>query len=145
MRILIINGPNLNLLGKRDIDIYGEKTMEEIYLLLKERAKEINVEIELFQSNHEGKIIDMIHNSEGFDGIIINPGALSHYSYSLRDALDVLKIPVVEVHISNIFSREDFRTRSVTAPVCNGFLSGFGWKGYLFALDIICHILREKL
>ncbi len=145
MKILIINGPNLNLLGKgRDVKIYGEKRWEEIEKILRERAEELKIELFVFQSNHEGEIIDKLQSSEGFDGIIINPGALTHYSYSLRDVIESLSIPVMEVHISNIFSREEFRTRSVTAPVCSGFLSGFGWRVYIFALDIITQLAREK-
>ncbi len=141
MKILIINGPNLNLLGKRDDKIYGDKSLEEINRELMEKADKMGIEIEVFQSNHEGAIIDKIHNFSVIDGIIINPGALAHYSYSLRDAIEAIPLPVIEVHISNIFSREDFRARSVTAPVCKGFLSGFGWRVYIFALDIIYKIL----
>lgn len=143
MKILLINGPNLNLLGKRDIDIYGEKSLDEINRELMKKARRMGIKLETFQSNHEGEIIDRIHNSSGFDGIIINPGALAHYSYSLRDAIESIPIPVIEVHISNVFSREDFRSNSVTASVCKGFLSGFGWKVYSFALDIISEIARE--
>lgn len=144
MKILLVNGPNLNLLGKRDREIYGEKSMEEIEKELRKRAEKMGIELETFQSNHEGEIIDRIQDWKGIDGIIINPGALAHYSYSLRDAIEAIPVPVIEVHISNIFSREDFRSISVTAPVCNGFLSGFGWKVYTFALDIIYKILKDS-
>lgn len=144
MKILLINGPNLNLLGKRDINIYGDKSLEEINRELMEKAKKMGIELEIFQSNHEGEIIDRIHNYSGLDGIIINPGALAHYSYSLRDAIEAVPIPVIEVHISNIFSREGFRARSVIAPVCTGFLSGFGWKVYTFALEIISKIVMGE-
>jgi len=144
LKILIINGPNLNFLGRRNIHIYGHMTLKEINSQLKKQAKEMGIEIEFFQSNHEGKIIDRLQKIDEFDGVIINPGALAHYSYSLRDALEPLPIPVIEVHISNIFAREDFRCRSVTAPVCQGFLSGFGWQAYLFALDIISKLISSR-
>jgi 3-dehydroquinate dehydratase-2 len=143
MKILVINGPNLNLLGKRNVKVYGEKSLEEIGEELIKEANRVGIELEMFQSNHEGEIIDRIHNFSGVDGIIINPGALCHYSYSLRDAIEAVPIPVIEVHISNIFSREEFRSRSVTAGVCRGFISGFGWKVYLFALHIIYNILKN--
>lgn len=144
MKILVINGPNLNFLGKRNVSIYGQKTLEEINSELKKRAEEMGVEVEFFQSNHEGEIIDRLQKVDEFDGVIINPGALAHYSYSLRDAIEPLLIPVIEVHLSNIFSREDFRNRSVTAPVCQGVLSGFGWQVYRFALDIIVKLAGSR-
>ncbi|MBC7362166.1 MAG: type II 3-dehydroquinate dehydratase [Candidatus Aminicenantes bacterium] len=144
MKILVINGPNLNFLGKRNVSIYGQKTLEEINSELRERAEEMGVEVEFFQSNHEGEIIDRLQKVDEFDGVIINPGALAHYSYSLRDAIEPLKIPVIEVHLSNIFSREDFRSHSVTAPVCQGVLSGFGWKVYLFALEIMVKLAGSR-
>ncbi len=143
MKILLINGPNLNLIGRRNQKVYGEKSIEEINKILKNKGEEMVIELEIFQSNHEGEIIDRIQEIHGVDGIIINPGALAHYSYSLRDAIESIPIPVIEVHISNIFSREDFRSRSITAPVCRGFIAGFGWRVYIFALDIIFHILKE--
>ncbi len=143
MKILLINGPNLNLIGKRNSKIYGKKSIEQINKALKTKAERMGIELEIFQSNHEGAIIDRIHETNDIDGIIINPGALAHYSYSLRDAIEAIKIPVIEIHISNIFSREDFRSRSLTAPVCKGFLAGFGWRVYTFALDIIFQILKD--
>lgn len=145
MKIIIINGPNLNLLSRRNPDIYGSKSLEEINHELKKQAKEIGIEVEFFQSNHEGEIIDKLQNQAEFDGVIINPGALAHYSYSLRDALESLTRPAVEVHLSNIFAREDFRKQSVTAAVCSGFLAGFGWQVYVFALDIIVKLAAAKL
>lgn len=145
MKILVINGPNLNLLGKRDKKIYGEKSLEEINNELRKKAEKMGIELETFHSNHEGEIIDRIQDYQGVDGIIINPGALAHYSYSLRDAIESIPVPVIEVHISNIFSREDFRSKLVIAPVCKGFLSGLGWKIYLFALDIIYDLLKDKI
>jgi len=144
LKILVINGPNLNFLGKRNIDIYGNKTLEEINSQLKKRAEEMEIEVEFFQSNYEGEIIDRLQKTDEFDGVIINPGALAHYSYSLRDAIEPLPVPVIEVHLSNIFAREDFRCCSVTAPVCQGFLSGLGWQVYLFALDIMFKLISSK-
>lgn len=145
MKILVINGPNLNLLSRRNPAIYGNKSLEEINLELKKRAEEIGVEVEFFQSNHEGEIIDKLQKEAKFDGVIINPGALAHYSYALRDALESLTKPIVEVHVSNIFGREGFRQRSVTAAVCAGLLAGFGWQVYLFALDIIVKLAGGNL
>lgn len=141
MRICVIHGPNLNLLGRRKKGIYGETSLDDINKEMKKHAQKRGIEIEIFQSNSEGEIIDKIHSLSEYHGIIMNPGALSHYSYSLRDAIEAVDIRVVEVHISNIFSREEFRTCSVTAPVCHGFLCGFGWKVYLYALDIFHQIL----
>jgi len=134
-RVLVINGPNLNLTGCRETDVYGEKTLEEINSELASLGKEINIETEFFQSNHEGEIIDKIHSARGsFDVIIINPGAYTHYSYAIRDAIKAVGLPAIEVHMSNIYSREGFRSKSVTAPVCAGQISGFGYKSYLVAL-----------
>lgn len=144
MKILVINGPNLNLLGKRDSAIYGKKTLTEIEQDLVLRGRELGVELLFFQSNHEGRILDEIQNkADEIDGLIINPGALTHYSLALRDALADLRIPIVEVHLSNIFARESFRNVSVTAPVCSGIVAGFGWKSYLAALDLL-HSMTEK-
>ena len=134
--ILIINGPNLNLLGRREVEIYGQATLEELNKKLTVLAGELELKLEFFQSNSEGDIIDVIHK-RGFDadGIIINPGALTHYSYALRDALSAVQTPVIEVHLSNIQSREKFRRRSVIAPVCIGQVTGFGAYGYAMALS----------
>lgn len=139
MKVLVINGPNLNMLGKRDPTHYGTKTLEEINAALRERARALGVEIETFQSNHEGFLIDFIQeHAAGADGIIINPGALTHYGLSLRDALADAGLPVIEVHLSNIHAREDFRRRSVIAPVARGQISGQGWQGYVAALEMLC-------
>ena len=139
MKVLIIHGPNMNLLGKRDKSVYGEFTLNEINHIIQLKSRELNMEIEIFQSNHEGEIIDKLHNTldDNFDGIIINPGGYTHYSISIRDAIEVLNIPVIEVHLSNIFKREDFRQKSVIAPVCEGQISGFGLYSYLLALEAI--------
>ncbi|HEK86328.1 MAG: type II 3-dehydroquinate dehydratase [Candidatus Saccharicenans sp.] len=144
MKILVVNGPNLNLLGKRKKEFYGQMTLEEINKLLAKKAETLQIEVEFFQSNSEGKIIDELQQkADKFDALIINPGALTHYSYALRDALESLSIPVIEVHLSNIFAREDFRRQSVTAPVCAGMIAGFGWKSYSAALDILYSLLTQ--
>ncbi|CCQ95989.1 3-dehydroquinate dehydratase [[Clostridium] ultunense Esp] len=137
MKILIIHGPNMNLLGKRDRSIYGNLTLEEVNQMIKLKSKELNMEVELFQSNSEGEIIDKLHGAldSDYKGVIINPGGYTHYSISIRDAIEVLNIPVIEVHLSNISKREDFRKQSVIAPVCRGQISGFGLYSYLLALE----------
>jgi 3-dehydroquinate dehydratase-2 len=145
MKILIVHGPNLNLLGKRKKEIYGDKTLEEINSLLQQQAKELGVEIITFQSNSEGSLIDFIQaESPTAEGIIINPGALTHYGLSLRDALGDTDLPVIEVHLSNVYSREEFRQRSVIAPIAKGQISGLGWKGYIAALRTLVAELRGK-
>lgn len=146
MKILIIHGPNLNLLGKREREIYGDKTLEEINRLLQLQATELGVEVTTFQSNSEGALIDFLQNeSPTADGIVINPGALTHYGLSLRDALRDTNLPVVEVHLSNIYTREEFRHKSVIAPIARGQISGLGWRGYSAALSILAAELRGEL
>lgn len=143
MRLLCIFGPNLNLLGEREREIYGTLSFEELIGLLKHEAKQRGVELEVFQSNHEGAIIDVIHGAKGkYEGIIINPGAYTHYSIAIRDALKAVGIPAIEVHMSNIYAREEFRHRSVTAPVCWGQITGLGHLGYLLAIEAF--VLRGK-
>lgn len=141
MKIIhIINGPNLNLLGEREPEIYGSVDFEE-YL---EKLRDIyhNVDIRYFQSNHEGEIIDYLHDIRSLSGgIVLNPGALTHYSYALRDAIAAITVPVVEVHISNLYKREEFRQKSVTAAEAAGILSGFGLDGYRLA---IAHLLSRR-
>jgi len=135
MRILIINGPNLNLLGKRETEVYGSETLDEIMEWLKASPEMREHELEHFQSNHEGAIIDRLHNAMGqSDGIIINPGAYSHTSYAIRDAITSVGIPTMEVHLSDIHKREEFRRVSVISPVCVGQISGLGKKSYLEGL-----------
>jgi len=140
--IIIINGPNLNLIGKREENIYGEKSFENYYNdTLEVYSKRMHLNLEYFQSNHEGEIIDRIHNCIGVkDFIVINPGALTHYSYSIHDALLASKIPSVEVHMSNIFSREKWRSNSVISPAVTGIISGFGLLSYLLALVYIAEL-----
>ena len=136
MDLLIINGPNLNLLGYRDDKIYGKESLEDINTFIKKQYPDDS--IEFFQSNHEGEIIDKIQTvREIFQGMIINPGALAHYSYAIRDAIEVSTIPVIEVHISNIYKREKFRQKSVTAPVCSGIISGLGKYSYVLAIEAL--------
>ena len=145
MKILVINGPNLNMLGKRDQSVYGSKTLDEINALLKEKAKELGVEITTYQSNHEGALIDFLQaESSKADGIIINPGALTHYGLSLRDALADANLPTIEVHLSNIHAREKFRQKSVIAPIVKGQISGQGWQGYIAALQTLASDLKRS-
>lgn len=132
---LIINGPNLNLLGDREPGVYGSESLESINKGIKAEADLLNVDVDFFQSNHEGAIIDAIHNARvEFDGIIINPGAFTHYSYAIRDAIAAVRLECIEVHISNVYKREEFRSHSVIAPVCSGQISGLGKMGYILAL-----------
>ncbi len=143
MKILVINGPNLNMLGERDKKTYGKKTLSEIVDLLKKQAQSLGVEIIAIQSNSEGKLIDFIQQqSAASDGIIINPGALTHYGLALRDALEDSRLPVIEVHLSNIYAREEWRARSVIAPVARGQVSGLGWRGYIAALRTMASDLK---
>ena len=139
MKILIINGPNLNMLGKREPEIYGSQTLEDINNEIRERAKSLGIETEFFQSNTEGEIINLIQNAKDkyTNGIILNAGAFTHYSYAIRDAVAIISgdIPVVEVHLSNIYKREEFRHKSVLAEVCIGQVSGFGKYSYMMALE----------
>ncbi|HAV10473.1 MAG TPA: type II 3-dehydroquinate dehydratase [Dehalococcoidia bacterium] len=145
MKILVINGPNLNMLGKRNKDIYGGKTLKDIEAALQAEATKLMAEIIFFQSNHEGQIIDFIQsNAKRAKGIIINAGALTHYSYALRDALVDANLAVIEVHLSNIYAREDWRHTSVIAPIAKGQLCGFGWRGYISALRILVGELRGE-
>ncbi len=137
MKILIINGPNLNLLGKREPDKYGKETLQEINSRLRSRAEKESIELETFQSNHEGEIVDKIQTAKdsGVDAIIINPAAYTHTSVAIRDALLSVNIPAIEVHLSNIYKREDFRRHSLISDVAAGQITGFGAKGYFLALD----------
>ena len=134
-KILVINGPNLNLLGTREPEIYGKLTLADIETALKKSAAELKVEVSFFQSNHEGEIVDEIGKAKDkFNGIIINPAAYTHTSVAIRDAIAAVNLPAIEVHISNIYSREEFRHNSFMTPVCVGQIAGMGLDGYLFAL-----------
>lgn len=136
MKILVLHGPNLNMLGQREPEIYGATTLAEIDAALHARAGAAGATLLTLQSNHEGALIDFLQ-SEGWtaEGIIINPGALTHYGLALRDALSSLSAPIVEVHISNVYKREPFRHTSVVAPIAAGQIAGLGWRGYLLALE----------
>jgi len=145
MKILVINGPNLNMLGKRNKAYYGDKTLPQIDALLKKGGKSLGADVVSFQSNSEGELIDYIQkNSSQAAGIIINPGALTHYGLSLRDALIDSGLPVVEVHLSNIYAREECRAKSVIAPIARGQISGFGWRSYIAALQILVDELKVE-
>lgn len=135
MKILVVNGPNLNLLGKRDQSKYGQKTLKEMNQLITDTFP--TVELEFFQSNHEGAILDCLNKYQAYDGIVINPGALTHYSYALRDCIEVINKPVVEVHMSNVYNREGFRKESVISAVCTGKISGFKEESYILAIEYI--------
>jgi 3-dehydroquinate dehydratase-2 len=138
VRFLVINGPNLNLLGAREPDVYGTETLDDINMQLMQEANKMGVEVIFFQSNHEGEIIDTIQNAQkNSKGIIINPGAFTHYSIAIRDAIASIDLPAVEVHLSNIYQREEFRAKSVIAPVCIGQIAGFGSDSYILALNAI--------
>ncbi len=143
-KILVIHGPNLNLLGKREENIYGKMSLEDIDNSLKEKAKALGLGIDFFQSNHEGDIVQGIQDAEekGFSAILINPAAYTHTSVALRDAISAIEIPVVESHISNIYAREEFRHTSLIAPVAAGQIAGFGLHSYILGLEAIAELIK---
>jgi 3-dehydroquinate dehydratase II len=145
-KVLLLNGPNLNLLGTREPGIYGGETLKDVEEKVTTLGGNLGWEIFCYQSNHEGDLIDQIHEAffQGYSGIIINPGAFTHYSYGIRDAIAGINIPVIEIHISNIHARESFRHVSVTAPVTAGQIIGFGVKGYELALIALDHLSLER-
>ena len=137
-RIVIANGPNLNLLGKREPHIYGKRSYADLVKTLRAKARKLRVEVAIFQSNHEGELIDFLQKeAPGSLGIVINPGAFSHYSLAIADCLQSLAVPVVEVHISNIHAREEFRATTVTGRAAKGVITGLGFTGYLFAMEFL--------
>lgn len=145
LKILLVHGPNLNLLGWREPGIYGTVGFDEINARMKKVAEEHAVELRVFQSNSEGALVDAIHDARNWaDGIVINPGAYSHYSIALRDALSAVKLPTIEVHLSNIHAREEFRHKLVLTPVCVGMICGLGWRSYLYGLESLIAILQEE-
>ena len=144
-KILLIHGPNLNLLGKREPQIYGSTSLEDINTRMMQAADECRAELRIFQSNSEGALIDAIHEAgEWADGIVINPGAYGHYSYALRDALAAVRLPAIEVHLSNIHAREEFRYKSVISAVVVGSIAGLGWRSYECGIRALIGILRDR-
>jgi len=142
MKILVIHGPNLNLLGTREPEVYGTMTLDEINADIEKLAQELKVSVTCFQSNHEGEIVDRIHRAapsadDPHEAIVINPGAFTHYSIAIRDAILGVGVPAIEVHLSNIYAREPFRQKSVVAPVCRGQISGLGSTGYILAVEAL--------
>ena len=144
MNILFLNGPNLNLLGCRDVSYYGSHTIDDVYKDVRTAATKLGVSVDFFQSSQEGALIDYIHDKMGScSGIIINAGALTHYGLSLKDAVLEAKVPIVEVHISNIHSRERYRRHSVIEGVAVGQIAGLGWKGYSYGLELLVNYIRD--
>jgi len=144
MKIVVLHGPNLNLLGTREPEIYGSMTLEDINTQLLELGKGFGAELKCRQSNHEGALIDALQDAQMWaDGVIFNPGGYTHTSVALRDAIAALKIPVIEVHLSNVYAREEFRHHSMISAVCKGKIVGFGWRSYTLGLQALAEILKE--
>ena len=144
-KVLLLLGPNLNLVGIREKGVYGVETAADVERQVVEYANALGWDCDVFQSNHEGVIVDKIHEArERYDGVVLNAGALTHYSYSLRDAIAAVKVPFVETHMSNIYAREEFRHKSVISPVCPGQISGFGKHSYFLALEALKYLMTEK-
>ncbi len=143
MNILVVNGPNINLLGTRETEVYGKTSLEEINRALSVEAQSLGANLSFYQSNIEGEIVDYIHRNRDAQGMIINPAALTHSSISIRDAISAVSMPVVEVHLSNIHAREDFRKLSYIAPVSIGQISGFSWYSYILGLNALVHHIKD--
>jgi 3-dehydroquinate dehydratase II len=145
VKILVLHGPNLNLLGRRDPGIYGHLSLEQINVALNAKAEKLGVKLDFCQSNHEGVLIDLIQEATSdCNGILINPAAFTHYSYGLREALDAADLPLIEVHLSNIFARERFRHHSVISPVAAGMICGLGLNSYLLGLEALVSIIKKE-
>jgi 3-dehydroquinate dehydratase-2 len=144
MKILILHGPNLNLLGTREPEVYGSLSLDDINNKLVELGKQLNVEVKCVQSNHEGALIDALHEARtSMDGVVFNPGGYTHTSIALRDAISAIKIPVIEVHLSNVYAREEFRHVSMISAVCKGKVVGLGWRSYTLGLRALVDLLTE--
>lgn len=144
MKILVLHGPNLNLLGTREPDVYGSMTLDDINSKLIELGRELGAEVTCLQSNHEGALIDALHEARTWaDGVVFNPGGYTHTSVALRDAVSAIQIPVVEVHLSNVYAREEFRHTSMLSAVCKGKVTGFGWRSYALGLRALVDLLKE--
>ena len=145
MKILVLHGPNLNLLGTREPEIYGSMTLEDINMHLIELGKEFGAELKCYQSNHEGALVDALHDAGAWaDGVVFNPGGYTHTSVALRDAITAIGIPVIEVHLSNVYAREEFRHHSMLSAVCKGKIAGFGWRSYTLGLRALAEMLEER-
>lgn len=145
MKILVLHGPNLNLLGTREPEVYGAMTMEDINEKMIELGKELGAEIRYDQSNHEGALIDALHDARTWaNGVVFNPGGYTHTSIALRDAISAIQIPVIEAHLSNVYAREEFRHVSMISAVCKGKITGFGWRSYTLGLRALVDILKDE-